>query len=172
MARLVTLAQAKKHLRVDTVDQDVDIALKADHASAMILRYLKGRRIEVSTLVSSGGVAMVTTPTPHGLVTNDVVSVWGATQLEYNGAFTVTVLTTTTFTYAVSGTPASPATGVIGLSTAEAWTDLTVPGPVQASVLLLLAHFYEDRGEDLSSDEAVWKAIERLLVTYKYSALA
>jgi hypothetical protein len=101
-----------------------------------------------------------------------VVSVWGAIQPEYNGAFTVTVLTTTTFTYVVSGTPASPATGAIGLSTAEAWTDLTVPGSVQAAVLVLLTHLYENRGEDLSTGEGVWTGIERLLVTYKQSALA
>lgn len=38
---LVTLAQAKKHLRIDTVDSDVDIQLKLDQAEGIIVRYLK-----------------------------------------------------------------------------------------------------------------------------------
>jgi len=172
MAALATLAQAKKHLRVDTVDQDVDIALKLNQASAMILRYLNGRRISVLTLTSSGGVVTVTTAVAHGLTTNDVVTIWGAVELEYNGAFTVTVTASNTFTYVILGTPASPATGGIGLSTAERWTDLTVPGPVQAAVLVLLTHLYENRGDDLETGESVWTGIERLLVTYKVSALA
>lgn len=169
---LVTLAQAKKHLRIDTVDHDVDIALKVDQASAIILRYLKGRRFLISSITSSGGLATVTTPVVHGLTTNNVVSVWGAGEPEYNGAFTVTVVDTTTFTYPMSGIPTSPATGVIQASVAETWTALTVPQDIQSAVLLMVTHLFEHRGDDLSGGEAVWTAIERLLVGRRDPALA
>ena len=44
------------------------------------------------------------------------------------------------------------------------WTSDTVPGDVQHATLLLLTHFFENRGADMRADEAVWKAIERLLM--------
>lgn len=44
-----------------------------------------------------------------------------------------------------------------------AWTPATVPGEIAAAVLYLLTHLYEHRGEDLSIDEAVWAAIDRIL---------
>ena len=41
MTALVTLAQAKTHLRIEHDDDDADIALKADQATAVILDYIK-----------------------------------------------------------------------------------------------------------------------------------
>jgi hypothetical protein len=172
MARLVTLAQAKLHLRVDGDDQNADIDLKLVQASDMVLRYLKGRRLSLSSITSSGGVATLTTATAHGLTTNDTVTIWGATQPEYNGSVVVTVVDPTSLTFAITGTPVSPATGGIGVSVAETWTTATVPSPVQAAVLILLAHLHEQRGDDLSGGEAVWTGIERLLVSYRTPALA
>jgi hypothetical protein len=52
------------------------------------------------------------------------------------------------------------------------WTSETVPGPVQHAMLLLLTHFYENRGADLRTDDEVWMAVRRLLVQLKDSALA
>ena len=49
----------------------------------------------------------------HGFTTNDQVNIRGATQTEYNGDFLITVTDANTFTYTVSGTPATPATGTI-----------------------------------------------------------
>lgn len=46
---LVTLAEAKTHLRVTTDAQDADIQAKADQASAIVLDYLKGRADEAWT---------------------------------------------------------------------------------------------------------------------------
>lgn len=51
--------------------------------------------------------------TAHGLVTGDRVTIRGANQQEYNGIFTVTVTTANAYTYTVSGSPATPATGTI-----------------------------------------------------------
>lgn len=53
------------------------------------------------------------THTAHGLVTGDYAVIRGAAQPEYNGAHQVTVVTANTYTYTVSGSPTSPATGTI-----------------------------------------------------------
>lgn len=65
----------------------------------------------VSSITRSGAVATMTIGSAHGLSTGDWVRVQGTTQTEYNGVFEITVTSSTVFTYAVSGTPATPATG-------------------------------------------------------------
>lgn len=62
------------------------------------------------TITRSGSTATATLAS-HGLAVGDQVTIAGATQSEYNGIQTVTAVTTNTFEYAVSGTPATPATG-------------------------------------------------------------
>lgn len=69
--------------------------------------------IPVASITRSGSTATFTASTNHDLVTGDQVLIVGATQTEYNGTFTVTVTGNTTFTYTVSGAPATPATGTI-----------------------------------------------------------
>jgi len=64
----------------------------------------------VSSITRSSTTATVTTPKKHGFVTGQKVIISGATQAEYNGQQTITVASTTTFTYTVSGSPATPAT--------------------------------------------------------------
>ena len=65
----------------------------------------------ISTITRSGQTATVVTTSAHGLVTGDTVRIGYATQSQYNGMFVVTVLTATSFTYTVVGSPATPATG-------------------------------------------------------------
>lgn len=69
--------------------------------------------VAVTSITRSVATATVTTTTPHGYATNNRVNIRGATQTEYNGDFTITVSDATHFTYTVSGTPATPATGTI-----------------------------------------------------------
>ncbi|MBX9698303.1 MAG: hypothetical protein K2X74_02645, partial [Acetobacteraceae bacterium] len=57
-----------------------------------------------------GTVATASVTTPHGYAVGDTVTISGTNQTEYNGDQTVTGVTPTTFTFTVSGTPASPAT--------------------------------------------------------------
>lgn len=72
----------------------------------------------VSGIARSGAVATLTTAAAHGYVVGDRIVVSGATQTEYNGTVTVvTVPTDTTLTYAVSGTPDTPATGSPAVAT-------------------------------------------------------
>src|SRR4051812_38402181 len=63
------------------------------------------------TLARVGTVATGTTAVAHNYVTGDYVTVAGATPAGYNGRVKVTVTGPTTFTYAVDGTLATPATG-------------------------------------------------------------
>ena len=67
----------------------------------------------VTSVTRVGSVATVTTPAAHGFKTGDQVDIEGAAQVEYNGVFPVTVTGANTFTYAVTGTPITPATGPI-----------------------------------------------------------
>jgi len=56
------------------------------------------------------------------------------------------------------------------------WTPSTVPLWLQAAVLLLLAHFYEHRGDefgaDSDNDDRVWSAIANLCRRSRDPALA
>ena len=64
------------------------------------------------TITSTGGVATVT-DTAHGLNTGRTVTISGAAQAAYNGVQTITVVDANHYTFPVSGSPASPATGTI-----------------------------------------------------------
>jgi len=95
------------YLYTDANNQQV----RSDVSSRYIVT--NNTRQTVSSLTSTGGTATCTTPAAHGFSTGDTILISGATQSAYNGSFTVTVTSSTTFTYAVSGSPTSPATGTI-----------------------------------------------------------
>jgi hypothetical protein len=63
-------------------------------------------------IARSGSTAIVTLP-GHGFANGDRVLITGATQADYNGIFTISNVTANTFSYTVSNSPASPATGTI-----------------------------------------------------------
>lgn len=71
----------------------------------------------VSSITRSGSTATVTTSAPHnigGSLVGGSIAISGANESDYNGTFTIqSVPTTTTLTYTVGGTPATPATGTI-----------------------------------------------------------
>jgi len=73
----------------------------------------------VTSITQAANVATVTTAAPHGLgsVGNqflvEIAGITGATAATYNGKFTVTITGASTFTYAVSGSPASNPPGTI-----------------------------------------------------------
>jgi head-tail adaptor len=69
--------------------------------------------VSVTSITRVSATATVTTASAHGFTTGDFVVHAGATQTEYNGEVKVTVTGPTTYTFTVSGTPASPATGTI-----------------------------------------------------------
>lgn len=69
--------------------------------------------LAITSITRSGGTATVTTPVAHGLATGAQVWIFGANQVEYDGVHVVHVTNATHFTFPVSGTPATPATGTL-----------------------------------------------------------
>lgn len=66
----------------------------------------------VNSITNTGGVATATVNAGHGYAVGNVVLIAGADQAEYNGECKVLSSTTSTFTFAITGTPAA-ATGTI-----------------------------------------------------------
>lgn len=81
--------------------------------SSFVLRGIRPRPLPITSITRTSATATVTTSAAHGLSTNDWVSIAGADQSAYNVTAQVTVVTSTTFTFAVSGSPTTPATGTI-----------------------------------------------------------
>jgi hypothetical protein len=79
----------------------------------LLLDFDLGTEFTLTSLTRSGGTATATTSVPHGWSTGQEVEIRGAAQTEYNKITTITVTGASTFTYAVTGTPATPATGTI-----------------------------------------------------------
>lgn len=96
----------------------------------------------VTSLTRVGAVATVITATAHGAASGDFVTHAGAAQADYNIEAPVTVLNATSYTYAVGGTPATPATGTI--------TALWVSDPQGGG------------GSGLYTGDTVWAQIEPL----------
>jgi hypothetical protein len=68
------------------------------------------------TSITRASTTATVTATAHGFSTGDQVNIRGAVQTDYNGDFLITldpIDPTNKFTYTVSGSPATPATGTI-----------------------------------------------------------
>ena len=93
---------------------DIETATIFTQAMTRIDSWMNRQTIysQVSSITRSGTTATVTLPN-HALFTDQIITVAGATQTEYNGSYAVTVLTKDTFSYQVAGSPATPATGTI-----------------------------------------------------------
>lgn len=70
----------------------------------------------VDSITSAAGVATATVSTGHGYKVDQIVFITGCEQTAYNGEQRVTGVTASTFTFAVVGTPASPATTQTSIS--------------------------------------------------------
>lgn len=57
-------------------------------------------------------------------------------------------------------------------TTSATWTELTVPRAVQTAMLLVLTHLYEHRGDDQSSDEALWRSVNNLISLHRDPVIA
>jgi uncharacterized phage protein gp47/JayE len=85
---------------------------------------LSSQVIAITSLTRSGDLVTATTASPHNLATNITVTIAGAVETDYNGAKLITVTSQTEFTYSISTTPASPATGTITASFVGAVTNV------------------------------------------------
>jgi uncharacterized phage protein gp47/JayE len=77
--------------------------------------------INVTSIIRVGNIATVTTPSDHLLASGIEVTIAGANETDYNGTYPITVISSTEFTYTISTTPSTPATGTItaGFTTAS-----------------------------------------------------
>ena len=66
----------------------------------------------IDSITSVGTTATVTTKFPHNLFTGAQIRISGANESNYNGVFTATFASATTFTYTMPGSASSPATGL------------------------------------------------------------
>lgn len=169
---LVNIDQAKDHLHIDLadVDQDADIYLKLEQASAMVLEYIGNRSIAIAS-VSVANPTVITTSVPHSLISGVTYTLADTTTTPtINGARVVTVMGPTTFTVPVNVTTGQ--TTALGTIASAAWTDATATGPMQAATLILLGHLYENRGDNMVTDETLWAAIGRILMRSRDPVLA
>ena len=68
----------------------------------------------VGNITRASNIATVSLGTANStLVTGNYVTIVGCAQTDYNGTFQITVINSTTFTYVVANSPATPATGTI-----------------------------------------------------------
>lgn len=70
------------------------------------------RQTTISSLTRTGDVATAV-KTDHGFKAGETVTIEGAGEADYNGVFSIISATSSTFTFLVTGTPATPATGTI-----------------------------------------------------------
>lgn len=133
------------------VIQNVRILLEADTGGDLPVA-------ETVTITRSGTTATVS-HTAHGLTAGEKVSIRRADQQEYNGVFIVaTVVDANSYTYTVSGSPATPATGTITA------TGVLVSGLTNASGVV------ENTGWPFTSDQPVKGIARKSTVSPKYKA--
>lgn len=70
----------------------------------------------IAGITSVGGVATAALSTGHPFVVGQVVLISGCDQAEYNGDQLITSITPSTFNFAVTGAPVSPATSISSIS--------------------------------------------------------
>ena len=95
----------------------------------------------VTSVTRSGSTVTVTTTEDHGYATGQTVTIAGATQTKYNGTWEITVTGADTFTYTITTTPATPATGTITAKLADVSTAKSV--------------WYHKRSGDFTTSDAV-----------------
>jgi subtilisin-like proprotein convertase family protein len=97
----------------DTLGNAVDSNLNAGLDVLRGTSQLSPTVVGVSSITLSGNVATVTTTQPHSFNSGEEIIIAGAVQQQYDGEFTISVTSPTTFTYTVTGSPSSPAAGTI-----------------------------------------------------------
>lgn len=90
----------------------------------------------ITSLTRSGSLVTAITASDHDLATGLLATIAGAAETDYNGSFTLTVVDATTFTYDITGTPSTPATGSPTVDFDGALLDIQSSGTGQSFNLL------------------------------------
>lgn len=80
----------------------------------------------IDSITRDGGTATVTTASAHGYITGADITIRNAIQTDYNGRFNITVTNDITFTYALTGAPATPANQITVTSITRIGSTATV----------------------------------------------
>ena len=96
-----------------TESTNTDTTIQYTSTSTSITGAFQTLQFPITSVTRSSTTATVTTPVKHGLDDGQKVILTGADQSNYNGEKTITVASDSTFTFTVSGSPATPATGTI-----------------------------------------------------------
>lgn len=94
-----------------------------------------GYNSKTITLARTGNTVTATCATAHGYAADGLtkINISGAGQPEYNGDFQISNVTTLTFDFTVTGTPATPATGTISAKVAPIGWGKTYSGTNKAA---------------------------------------
>ncbi len=109
-----------------TVEEQRTNSLPNNSMSGLVAstQVLTAGQIAITSITRVGTTATLTTASPHGLSSNNLAIVTGATPNDFNGGFIVTVTGASTFTYLMGADPGSDASPV---GQFEAWTAGTAP---------------------------------------------
>ena len=86
-----------------------------------------------SVSLSRSGTTVTVTHTGHGLASNDYVEILGANESDYNGVHQITVINSGSYSYEITGTPTTPATGTIVATFAPIFGTTNSSGYISAS---------------------------------------
>lgn len=138
-----------------------------DVPNAVIVRFVAGyvgTALTLASLTQAAGLATATVTAGHGMTDLQMVTIAGANQSGYNGSFTATVTSATTFTFPVASGTTSPATGTITA------TPDPVPTMIKAAIKVLVAHWYGAGREAVNIGNittVIPMTVESLLWPYK-----
>lgn len=83
---------------------------------------VNGYGSQVATLSRSGSTVTVTVPTDHGLIDGVMVTISGATPVEYNGEYPITATGSKSYSYQIGTTPAAATGTITAKVTGSGWT--------------------------------------------------
>jgi hypothetical protein len=115
--------------------------------------FLTAQATKSCTITSADGIATVTCAS-HGYSDGDPITIAGAGQGAYNITENITYVSTSSFTYPVEGSPASPATGTI---TAMGYDESYFPGVAYAQYNNLDLVLHETNGRIYSLEPALYQ---------------
>ncbi|MFT3787347.1 MAG: RHS repeat-associated core domain-containing protein [Tepidisphaeraceae bacterium] len=97
------------------------LTLKAVLPSSAIqeTKYVYSEPTQTATTVTRLGSTVIVSLTAHGYKQGEMVTISGASDAAYNGTFRVASATANSFTYTISGTPTSPASGTVTVRRAQ-----------------------------------------------------
>ena len=117
-----------------TVKDSATPPVAIENARVLVIAASGGPMPYDATVTITRSVSTATvTHTAHGMVTNDKVQIKGANQQEYNGVYTITKIDNDSYSYTVSGTPDTPATGTIKATYAALYGLTNVSGVITMS---------------------------------------